>query len=178
MYRLFKSIDKNSGNGDGVATEDEWNHAFGPDVPGGGLVRTRLNGQGDISQTHVAWRFTKGIPYVTGALLYDGVLYVIRNGGILYTFNPDTGKLLGEARLKNAIGDYYASPVAGDGKIYFINHDGKVTAIRAGVKWETLASGDLAEEVIATPAIADKRIYVRTEGTLYCFGEKKSLSAL
>lgn len=175
MYRLFKSIDKNSGNGDGVMTEDEWNRAFGPDTPGGGLVRTNLNGKGDISQTHVAWRFTKGIPYVTGALLYDNVLYVIRTGGILYTFNPDTGKLLGEARLKDAIGDYYASPVAGDGKIYFINHDGKVTAIRAGAKWETLASGDLVEEVIATPAIADNRIYVRTEGTLYCFGEKKPI---
>ena len=178
MYRLFKSIDKNSGNGDGAMTENEWNRAFDPETPGGGLVRTRLNGKGDVSQTHVTWRFTKGLPYVTGALLYDHVLYVIRTGGILYTFNPDTGKLLGEARLKDAIGDYYASPVAADGKIYFINLEGKVTAIRAGAKWEVLASGDLAEEVIATPAIAGNRIYVRTEGTLYCFGEKKSVSAL
>ena len=170
MHRLFKSIDKISGNGDGVVTEEEWNHAFSADNPGGGLIRTRMNGRGDVSRTHVAWRYTKGLPYVTGALLYENVLYVISSGGILTTFNPDTGEVLRKERLKDGIGDYYASPVAGDGKIYFINHDGKTTVLRAGATWETLSSGDLDEVVVATPAIADSRIYVRTEGTLYCFG--------
>jgi outer membrane protein assembly factor BamB len=173
MYRVFKSIDKHNGNGDGVVTEEEWNRAFNPDNPGGGLVCTRLNGKGDVSQTHVAWRHTKGMPYVTAALVYKDVLYVIRNGGILSTFDPATGKLLREERLKDAIGDYYASPVAGDGKIYFVSLDGKVTVIRAGADWERLSSGDLDEQVIATPAIAAGRIYVRTEATMYCFGARK-----
>ena len=172
MYRLFQSIDKNGGNGDGAVTEEEWNHAFSPETPGGGLSRVRINGKGDVSQSHVAWRYTKGVPYVTGALLYDHVLYMISSGGILSTFDPDTGKLLGKDRLKDAIGDYYASPVAGDGKIYFVNHDGKTTVIRAGAHWDTLSSGDLDETVIATPAIAASRIYVRTEGTLYCFAAR------
>ena len=74
--------------------------------------------------------------------------------------------------MKDAIGDYYASPVAADGKIYFVNKEGKVTVIRAGANWEILSSGDLDEQVIAAPAIADSRIYIRTEGTLYCFGSK------
>jgi outer membrane protein assembly factor BamB len=170
MYRLFKSADKIIGNGDGVVTEEEWNRAFSS--TNGGLVRTRLNGRGDVTRTHVGWRYAKGLPYLTGPLLYSEILYVIRGGGILTTFNPETGELLRQERLKDAIGDYYASPVAGDGKIYFVNKEGKVTVIRAGANWEILSSGDLDEQVIAAPAIADSRIYIRTEGTLYCFGSK------
>jgi outer membrane protein assembly factor BamB len=64
--------------------------------------------------------------------------------------------------------------VAGDSKIYFVSKEGKVSVIRAGAKWQTLSSGDLAEQDIATPAIAGGRIYVRTESTLYCFGAKRS----
>jgi outer membrane protein assembly factor BamB len=172
MYRIFKSIDKIRGNGDGVLTADEWDRAFDSKQPGGGLVRTRLDGKGDVSQTHVVWRYTKGLPYVTAPLLYDKILYVIRNGGILAAIDPENGKLLREARLKDAIGEYYAQPVAGDGKIYFVNKEGKVTVIRPGVEWEELSTGDLEEQVIATPAIAGNRVYIRTEGTLYCFAEK------
>jgi outer membrane protein assembly factor BamB len=142
-------------------------------VPTGGLVRTKLGGKGDVTQSHAGWRHGKGLPYVTAPVLYEGVLYVIRNGGILSTFDPETGQLQREERLKDGTGDYYAQPVAGDGKIYFINHDGKASVIRAGAKWEMLSSGDLDEAVIATPAIAAGRIFVRTKGTLYCFGAAK-----
>ena len=172
MYRLFKAADKLSGNGDGVLTADEWGSAFDPNQPGGGLVRTRLGGKGDLSKTNLEWRYTKGLPYVTAPVLYDNILYVIRNGGILAQIDPATGNLLHEARLKDAIGDYYAQPVAGDGKIYFVSKEGKVTVIRPGVQWEQLSAGDLDEQVIATPAIAGSRIYIRTDGTLYCFAAK------
>ena len=63
------------------------------------------------------------LPYVTGALLYENVLYVISSGGILTTFYPDTGEVIRKERLKDGIGDYYASPIAGDGK---------TTVLRAG----------------------------------------------
>jgi len=169
MYRVFKSVDKNFGNGDGVVTEDEYNRAFNSKEPGGGLVRTRLGGEGDLSKTNVVWRVTKGLPYVTAALAYEGKLYVIRDGGILKVVDPESGKVLREERLKGGIGSYYAQPVAGDGKIYFINQEGKVSVIKAGVDWEMLSSSDLGEDVIATPAIANSRIYVRAGETLYCF---------
>jgi outer membrane protein assembly factor BamB len=175
MSRIFRSIDKNVGDNDGVVTEAEFKRFFSPETfTGGGLVRTRLNGKGDVSKTHVGWRHLKGLPYVTAPLLYENVIYSVRNGGILSTFDPETGKLLGEARLKNAIGDYYASPVAGDGKIYFVNYDGKVTILRAGAEWSELSSADLGERVIATPAIADGRLYIRTAETMYCFAAPKS----
>ena len=170
MYRLFKSADKISGNGDGVLTEDEWKRAFSSS--NGGLVRTRLNGRGDVTESHIVWRYTKGLPYLAGPLLYDNILYLIRDGGILSTFNPATGELLRQERLKDAIGDYYASPVAADGKIYFAGKDGKVTVIRAGADWKPLATADLQDQIIAAPAIADSRIFIRTDQTLYCFEEK------
>lgn len=170
MYRIFKSIDENIGNKDGVASEDEYKRAFNPEPRPGGVIRTTLGGKGDVSKTHVVWRHTKGTPYVTAPLLYNGILYVIRDGGILSTFDPESGKVLNEGRLKDAIGEYYASPVAADGKIYFVSKEGKVTVIKPGATWEVLASSDLAEQVIATPAISGDRIYIRTESHLYSFG--------
>ncbi len=177
MYRLFKGIDKLNGNGDGVVTEEEWIAAFDPKLPSGGLVRTKLNGKGDVTKTHVGWRHTKGLPYVCAPILYQNVLYVIRDGGIVTTFEPDTGKVLREERLTDAIGEYWAQPVAGDGKIYFVSKEGKVTVVRAGADWEKLSTADLDEQVIATPAIANSRIYIRTDGTLYCFASGASSPA-
>jgi outer membrane protein assembly factor BamB len=167
--RLFTSIDKHSGNGDGVLAEEEWAASFNPKEPAGGFVRVALGGKGDLGAGAVQWRYKRGLPYVTAPLLYQGVLYVVRNGGILATFEPESGKLLDEQRLKGAIDDYYAQPVAGDGKVYFASKEGKVSVIRAGGKWELVSSGDFGEQVIATPAIADGRIYLRAAGTLYCF---------
>jgi len=169
MYRIFKSIDKNTGNGDSEVTEEEWNKAFNAGEHAGGLVRTRLNGAGDVTKTNVLWRYTKGIPYVQSALIYNGLLYMIKSGGILTVFDPETGKVLRAARLKDGIGEYYAQPVAGDGKVYFISEGGKVGVIKAGADWEMLSSGEVDGSVVATPAIADSRIYVRTDENLYCF---------
>lgn len=170
MQRLFRSVDANTGDRDGKVTAAEWSHAFSGGAAKGGLVRTHAGGSGDVSKTHVAWRHTKGLPYVTAALLYEGVLYVVRNGGILSTFDPESGKLLREERLKDGIGDYYASPVAADRKIYFASQEGRVSVIQAGADWKMLSSSNLEEQVIATPAIAGGRIFLRTEAHLYCFG--------
>jgi hypothetical protein len=83
MGRIFRSIDRNLGDNDGVVTEKEWTDSFNSGGEAGGLVRTRLGGSGDVGKSHVVWRQSKGLPYVTAALLYDNVLYVVRNGGIL-----------------------------------------------------------------------------------------------
>ncbi len=168
--RIFRAVDRNDGNGDGVLTVAEWDQSWDPKKSGGGLVRTRLGGKGDVSATHVGWKEPKGQPYVTAPLLVDSVLYVVRNGGILATYAAETGKLIKQERLKDATGEYYASPIAAGGKIYFASKDGKITVVKPGAQsWETLASADLDEQIIATPAIAGNRLYVRTEKTLYCF---------
>lgn len=166
----FKGLDLHRGNADGAVTEDEWSKAvFGGDQFGG-LVRTRLGGTGDVTGTHVVWRYDKGLPFLTAPLLYEGVLYTIRNG-TLTTFSPETGALLTQRRVMNALGEYYASPIAGDGKIYLVSLEGQVTVLKAGADWEVLSTGDLQEQVVATPAIGDGRIYIRTDQMLYCFGQ-------
>jgi outer membrane protein assembly factor BamB len=170
--RSLIGIDRNIGDGDGIVTRQEYAQAASG-VIGGGLARTRVDGEGDVSATHVVWRQTRGMPSLTGALLYQDVLYVVRNA-IVSTFDPETGQRLRRERIRRAVGEYYASPVAGDGKIYLVSLDGKVTVLRAGTDWEVLSTADLGEQVIATPAIANGRVYVRTEGTLYCFGPTSS----
>jgi outer membrane protein assembly factor BamB len=166
--RSLIGIDKNIGNGDDIVTREEYAKASSG-VIGGGLTRTRVDGEGDVSASHVAWRHTRGMPSLAGALLYKNVIYVVRNA-IVTTFDPESGELLRRERIRTALGDYYASPVAGDGKIYLVSLEGKVTVLKAGTDWQILSSGDLGEQVIATPAIADGRVYIRTEATLYCFG--------
>lgn len=170
--RTLRGVDKNAGNGDQVVTEKEYNdNSYGGNA--GGLSRTKIGGEGNIGKSHVLWRNTKGMPSLTAALLSNNVLYVIRDG-IFSTYDPETGNLLRQQRLEEASGDYYASPVAGDCKIYLVNLKGKVTIIQEGTDWKILSTGDLAEQVIATPAIANEKIYIRSQQTLFCFGLKKT----
>ena len=115
------------------------------------------------------WKYDKSLPDVPGILLYRDVLYLVRNGGIVQTLDPATGKLLKQGRLPHALDEYYASPVAGDGKVYMISRNGSISVLKAGAEWTIAAQGDLAEEVFATPAIADGHIWVRTATALYDF---------
>ena len=70
------------------------------------------------------------------------------------------------------MGEYYASPVAAEGKIFLANTEGKVTVLKAAGAWEVMEVNDLGEEIHATPALSGGRIYVRTRSSLYCFGVK------
>ncbi len=99
-----------------------------------------------------------------------GVLYTLRDGGILTSLNPETGKVFKQGRLKGAIDKYYASPVAADGKVIVASETGKIALLKAGADWQVLAVNDLGEECYATPAIANNQIYIRSRGSLYCFG--------
>jgi outer membrane protein assembly factor BamB len=115
----------------------------------------------------------KGLPSCTSPLIYQGVMYLVKNGGILTALDPKTGKILKQGRLRGALDDYYASPVGGAGKVFLVSQSGKVTVIKAGADWEILKVNDLDEDSYATPAIVDDRLYVRTRATLYCFADKK-----
>jgi outer membrane protein assembly factor BamB len=93
-----------------------------------------------------------------------------KTGGIVTTLDSASGKLLKEGRATGALGEYNASPVAADGKVYLASQEGKVTVLRAGAQWEILATNDLGAEINASPALANGRVYVRTRDDLYCFG--------
>jgi outer membrane protein assembly factor BamB len=128
-----------------------------------------LGGRGDITETHARWISQRNMPDVPGVLLYQGVLYLIKNGGILTTLNPEDGSLLWQGRVREALDNYYASPVAGDGKVYLASEKGLVTVLKPGPQPEPLATSDFGEAIFATPALADGRVYLRTSSKLYCF---------
>ncbi len=115
------------------------------------------------------WRFYRSLPDVPSPLLYQDVLYIVRDGGILTSLNPATGEVLRQGRLPRGTHAYYASPIAAAGKLYLASEGGTVTVVRAGAQWEVLATNVFDEECYATPALADGRIYLRTSASLYCF---------
>ena len=100
-------------------------------------------------------------------------LFIVKSGGLSSSFDTATGKPHWElARIKN-IGDYYASPVAGDGKIYVVGENGFVMVLSQGPTLNVLAKNDMGESCIASPAIADGRIFIRTRENLFCISDEK-----
>jgi len=136
-----------------------------------GLLAIRLGGEGDMTGTAIRWRYQRPVPQVPSTLLYQGALFMVNDSGILTSFDPATGSVLKQGRLKAAIDKYFASPVGADGHVWLISQDGTVSVVSAKGEWDVVAVNPLGDEVFATPAIADGRIYIRTKGMLYCFGK-------
>ncbi len=157
-------------NKDGFLTREEWDSMASIfERSQNACLGVRPDGRGDVTATHVAWKQTRGLPYVPSPLGYEGRIYLMKNGGLASCFDAKTGKVFyGEERL-GALGDYYASPVAAAGKICAVSQAGVVVIYRAGDTLEVLARNALNEQVLATPAIIGKTLYVRTKSRLYAF---------
>ena len=170
ILRLLERIDQGWGNHTGVVGPAEWEKAWGTMLNKGGLVAIDLGGSGDRTKTNVRWSYRKGTPSIPSALAYDDLVYVVRDGGILSAFEADSGKLVKQARLQPAGRTYDASPIAADGLIYIVDADGRMSVVKAGREWKQLKTNELGEHCVATPAICDGRLYVRTGKSLFCFG--------
>jgi len=136
-----------------------------------GLLAIKMGGQGDQTANAIRWRYTKPVPQVPSTLLYQRVLYMINDSGILISFDPTTGNVIKQGRLHGAIDKYFSSPVAADDKVFLIGQGGQVSVLKAAGDWQVLAVNELDDECYATPAIADGRIYIRTRSALYSFGK-------
>jgi outer membrane protein assembly factor BamB len=135
------------------------------------LVAVKPGCKGEVDDAHIAWKATKGLPYVPSPLYYKGRIYLIKDGGLISCFNVKTGEAIWQQERLPSAGSYYASPVAADGRLFVTSVDGKMTVLRAGTeKPEVQRTIDFHERIAATPALADDRIYVRTATTLYAFG--------
>jgi outer membrane protein assembly factor BamB len=160
-------------NGDGKLSLAEWK-AFGARIHGGGpsaLVAVGLDGRGDVTETRVRWRFSKSLPDLASPLIYEDLLYLVKGGGVMTALDPRAGRIIKQGRLSGAAEGIFSSPVAADGKIYVTSASGKVTVLKAGPDWTTLAVNDLDEECYASPAIGDGRIYIRTSHSVYAFAK-------
>ena len=158
-------------DGDGVMNGEDWSYYRAAMASLNGMVAIRLGGAGDMTDQSVLWRYHRTVPQLPSPLLYQDVLYMINDGGIATSFNPDTGEVIARGRIRGAVDDFYASPVAGDDKLFFVGASGKVAVVRPGGGFEVLAVNDLRSPSYATPAIGDGRIYIRTLDALWAFGE-------
>lgn len=157
-------------NHDGKLDSAEWNIFQAVMAAENGLLALRAGGTGDVTGTAVRWKYQRSIPQLPSTLLYRGVLYMINDSGILTTIDPANGQPFKVGRLRGAVDKYYASPVGGDGKVFFVGNSGVVTIMKAGAEQEILSTAELDDECYATPAIADGRVYIRTRSVLYSFG--------
>lgn len=171
MYRLLERIESDHGNGDGMVEATEWDAAFGGFLNKGGLTAVDLPDGDKSASPEVRWSYRKSVPSIASPLVLDGILYLVQDGGIVTTLDPRTGAVFHRGRLSQGGKKFYASPVAGNGKVLVVDTEGRLTVLKAGREWKELSSISLGEPSFATPAISEGRIYVRTSKGLYCFGE-------
>jgi len=130
----------------------------------GQLLAVRMGGNGLITDTHIAWRVKRGVSNKPSILLIDDLIYMINDTGIASCIEARTGDQVWQKRIA---GEYSASPVYADGRIWMFSEDGKTTVIRPGRTFELLAENRLDEGFLASPAIAGKAFYLRTRTHLY-----------
>jgi hypothetical protein len=170
---FFRMIDANK---DGFVDEEEYNRVsqfgrrFAPGSVAIGLLALRPSGEGDLSGSAVQWSEPRNVPEVTAPLAYRGRVYMVTAGGIVSCVDSKTGKVIYRGRV-NAPGAYYASPVAGGGKVFLASAEGVVTVLGGGETLEILASNDLGEPVYGTPALVGSAIYIRSAEHLWAFGK-------
>lgn len=171
---FLAGIAKYVGNRDLVITEAEWNEKQKEIIGPNCLVAYQLeyDARGVLTPREI-WRYEKSFTGVIPTpLVYQGVLYFVKNGGILTSLDAKTGAVLKTARVPGALGGYSSSPVAADGKIFLASEDGNVAVVRAGRDWEVISVNNIGESCYATPALADGDLYVRTDEALYKFRER------
>ena len=138
------------------------------------IYAVRAGGTGDLtlddrkeSNASIAWSHARGGPYVPTPILYGDHLYVGNNIGILTCYDAASGKQVYEKRMA---GSYSASPIAAGGKLYFTSEEGDVRVIKAGPDYELLATNPIGEPCLATPAVADGILVIRSLSAVLAIG--------
>ncbi len=133
------------------------------------ILAIRTGGSGDVTKTHIAWSTTTAAPHAPSPLLVGDKLYSISDSGVAACFDARTGKVHWQERLD---GNFSASPLYADGRIYVQSEEGVGTVLRAGKHFDVLATNPLGERTLASYAAADGALFVRTERHLYRLQER------
>jgi outer membrane protein assembly factor BamB len=133
----------------------------------GPYLAIRPGGRRDVSASHVVWHVPTGAPYVSSIVHYQGLIYMATDNGILTIADAADGSRVWQGRVG---GVFSASPVAGDGKVYLLSETGETIVLRAGRNAEVIARNDIGERTLASMAISDGRIFLRTDEHLVCIG--------
>jgi outer membrane protein assembly factor BamB len=148
----------------------------GPERP---IFVVKANARGDLTlpegktnSESIAWSLKGRGSYMPTPLIYNSILYVLANNGVLDAYNLRTGEELYRERLSVVGSGFSASPVASDGKLYLSNEDGEVLVIAAGRKFAHIATNSMGEMLMATPAMSEGVMYVRSSASLFAVGRK------
>jgi hypothetical protein len=128
------------------------------------LWAVRVDGSGDVTDSHVQWTVAKGIPAKPSPLIYDGLIYVMADNGVASCLDAENGQEVWKKRIG---GDYSASPLLAGGHIYFGSHDGKVTVIAPGTEAEVVAENQIDGQIMASPAAVRDSLVLRTDKAIY-----------
>lgn len=128
------------------------------------MVSIKPDGEGDVTNSHVAWQSKKGAFYVPSPVMTDDYLFTTMPPGRVHCFEAATGRILWEENL----GPQYPSAVLANGLVYMPNDEGVVTVIKAGPKFEVVARNPVGERMNASPAISNGKIYLRGYKNLFC----------
>ena len=151
--------------------EDEWKrHAVVFERAQNVAVALEPGSQGALTPQYVRWTYTRGLPTVPSSVVFDGVLTMVKDSGIVTILDIADGKMLHQIRAEGR-GNYYASLVAGDGKVFLTSESGVVTILESGKSGKILSSHDFGERVMASPVISGGVIYIRTEAGLYAYSK-------
>ena len=124
------------------------------------LLAVRANGQGDVTDTHTAWKYDVLVAKTASPILVDGLFYMVSDDGMVTCLEATSGQRVWRERIG---GQYAASPIYGDGRLYFGNQQGKTTVLKPGRAFEPLATNILSAGFMASPAVAGKALYLRTK---------------
>lgn len=131
------------------------------------LLAIRPNGNGVVTDTHVAWRADRNVPKTPSMIAHDGLVYSISDNGVAVCWEAETGEQIYQKRVG---GNYSASPLLANGRLYFTSEEGLTTVVRAGREYEKLAENEIGERTLASLAVVRQSILLRTESKLYRLG--------
>jgi outer membrane protein assembly factor BamB len=129
------------------------------------LYALRPDGEGDVTDTHVDWKYARAVPSRCGPLLVGDLLHFVNEAGVVTCLEAKTGRPVYQERLR---GQFSSSPVHADGRLYFCSQEGVTYVARAGRSWELLAANRLDDGFMASPAVAGRSLLLRTKTHLYC----------
>ena len=128
------------------------------------LMAVRVDGTGDVSETHVEWTLRRSVPFTPSPLLVGEELYIVSDIGVISCLDATTGEQYWQERV---LGNYSASPVYADGRIYFLSEEGVTTVIAPGKEFRSLATNTIDGWTLASTAIADGSLFIRSHSHLY-----------
>ncbi|HEX2340983.1 MAG TPA: PQQ-binding-like beta-propeller repeat protein [Vicinamibacterales bacterium] len=141
------------------------------------IYAIRAGATGEIAPNQLAWRTDRGSSYTSTPIVHNGILYSVTDNGILSAYQIATGERLYQTRMSEAASGFSASPVAAGDKLYFASEDGDVFVVQAGPQFKLVATNPMGEPCMATPAVVDGTVIVRTRTQIVAIGQRPQSSA-